>query len=172
MRRIHRSKVLHAQVTAFLADLGSTGAEVAIKLASERVQGVPGDAHDCAVANYLHAVLGADCRVRSIRVTNGRVGVLRSRRRPIWVLLPDPVRAFIARFDEGAFPLLVRTARNPTEEARAAGPVHDPPSPGNLSGLPPSSALIDGRCQSVSPQTVSPMSPEPGGLAGPAQDGS
>lgn len=139
MRRARTTGALERQVAAFLVGLGSSGVEVAARLAREGVRGVPGDTDDCAVAVYLHAVLGPDDQVRSVKVAGGAVAVSRCRRRGVSVPLPEPVRAFIGEFDKGRFPTLVR-AGDATTAGAAAETAHAAPGVPAPSGAPASSS--------------------------------
>lgn len=117
----HRS--LRHDVTLFLDELGSTSAEVAARLADDGIRGVPGSTDSCAIAVYLHAVLGADDRVRDIHVSNGWVTVSRRWGPGVLASQPNPVRAFIRMFDAGLFPELVRSGGAPTSPSPGgAGP--------------------------------------------------
>lgn len=99
---------LTRQVGGLLEGLGSSGQEVAQTLASQGVQGNPGDVLQCALAVYLRAVLGADPRVRSVAVTDRWVNVGTAWRTHL-VVEPPAVRTFIHLFDAGRFPELVRS---------------------------------------------------------------
>jgi len=136
MRRFRTAGALERRVAAFLVGLGSTGAEIAARLACEGVRGVPGDTDDCGLAVYLHAVLGPDHQVRSVKVTGDAVAVYRWRRRGIAVPLPEPVRAFIGEFDKGRFPILVRIG-NGKGAGTAAAIVHTPQSSTRREASPP-----------------------------------
>lgn len=169
MRRLRTARALERQVGAFVAGLGSTGSEIAARLSSEGVSGVPGATDDCALAVYLHAVLGPDCQVQSVKVTNDAVAVYWSRRRGIAVPLPEPVREFIGEFDAGRFPALVRVGGE--RVAGAAGEAVPAPSGsialGEVSEKPSPSA---GEVCSAGPQATD--APESGaGAADPAQEG-
>jgi hypothetical protein len=109
-----RHRQLKAQVEQLLAGLGNSPGQVAASLCQEGVWGIPNDARSCAVASYLGAVLGADPRVRSLTTGQSLVKVVVDG--PVAFLppavarvrLPQPVRQFIAAFDQGMFPMLVR----------------------------------------------------------------
>lgn len=97
------------QVGDLLADLGHTSGEVARQLASSGVRGKPRDAQSCAVALYLHAILGPEARIRSVRVDRTTVRVIAGRPSlPMSIKLPDAVRTFIRAFDERLYPELIR----------------------------------------------------------------
>jgi hypothetical protein len=107
------SRELKNQTRDLLVELGTSRTEVARTLRSLGVRAVPNDPQDCAVAVYLRAVMGADRRIRSFAVQSGDVKVLVDE--PKWfrlpnvvrVLLPAPVRDFIAAFDGRVYPDLV-----------------------------------------------------------------
>lgn len=162
MRWVRATGGLERQVAAFLVGLGSTGVEVAARLAREGVRGVPGDTDDCAVAVYLHAVLGPDHHVRSVKVAGGAVALYRSRRRAISVPLPEPIRAFIGDFDKGRFPALIRTVEVKTTGTAAEAVGFPAPS-----GPSAQSSPTAGDPLSLDPRIAD--TPGPGsGAAGPA----
>jgi hypothetical protein len=101
---------LRPLVRALLTGLGASGSEVARYLAEREVAGTAGDRNHCAVARFLSAVVGAEPGVRSVQVFR-RLAVLNLERRWPWtfVVLPKPVRRFVAAFDAGCFPELVAT---------------------------------------------------------------
>lgn len=169
MRRVRTAGALERQVAAFLVGLGSTGVEIAARLAREGVRGVPGDTDDCAVAVYLHAVLGPDHQVRSVTVNDGAVAVSRCRRRGISVPLPEPVRAFIGEFDKGRFPVLVRAGDVNTAGA-AAEAVHAPPGVSTLSGLDAPSSSPAGSPWAADPQAADTPGASGPGAVGPAPE--
>jgi hypothetical protein len=108
---VNERKALRRQTADLLAGLGGSSTEVASSLAGYRVHGRPRDPHGCAVAVYLHAVLGADPRVKTVKVSQASVRVtLAGRRRWVEVLSPPAVQAFIETFDQGLFPSLVQPA--------------------------------------------------------------
>jgi hypothetical protein len=88
--------VLREDATRLLDELGRTAVEVAASLYSFGVKAPSSIAGDPPVARYLHAVVGADSRVRRIKVTRGWLALetYRRRRATIWLRLPDPVREF------------------------------------------------------------------------------
>lgn len=109
LSRVHERKVIRRQTAELLAGLGGSSTEVAVSLAGYHVHGRPRDPHECAVAVYLHSVLGADPRVEIVKVSQALVRVtLAGRRRWVEVLSPPAVRAFVESFDQGLFPSLVR----------------------------------------------------------------
>ena len=84
---------LREDAARLLDDLGGTVSEVAVSLGSMGIQVQPSNSHDSPAVRYLHAVIGADNRVRQIKV-NTRWLVLKTHRRwtpAIWMPLPDPV---------------------------------------------------------------------------------
>jgi len=161
MRRFRTAGALERRVAAFLVGLGSTGAEIAARLACEGVRGVPGDTDDCAVAVYLHAVLGPDHQVRSVKVTGDAVAVYRWRRRGIAVHLPEPVRAFIGEFDKGRFPILVRIGSG-KGAGTAAAIVHTPRGVTASSWAPALASSSAATTWSAGPGTADRPGPEAG----------
>ncbi len=120
MERGQRELIRTSAVT-LLDSLGTSLDEVAGSLARTGVVGTPSDPQGCAVANFLQAVIGADPEVRSIHVSRSDViietaGWWRPR---VVVRLPDPVRCFVAAFDERHYPQLLR-ATGWTHRAKAA----------------------------------------------------
>jgi hypothetical protein len=84
---------LREDAARLLDELGGTVSEVAVSLASMGIQVQPSDPNDSPAARYLHAVIGADNRVRQIKV-NTRWLILKTHRRwtpAIWMPIPDPV---------------------------------------------------------------------------------
>lgn len=84
---------LREDAARLLDELGGTVSEVAVSLGSMGIQVQPSKPNDSPAARYLHAVIGADNRVRQIKV-NTRWLVLKTHRRwtpAIWMPLPDPV---------------------------------------------------------------------------------
>lgn len=109
--RVREQRAIRRQTAGLLAALGGTGTDVATSLAGYQVRGRPRDANGCAVAVYLQAVLGADPRIRAIKVSETSVRITLFRRgRRVQVPSPPPVRAFIESFDHGLFPSLIRPA--------------------------------------------------------------
>jgi hypothetical protein len=120
--RVHERKAIRRHAADLLDELGASSTEVASSLGRFEVRGRPRDAQGCAVAVYLRAVLGADPRVRSLKVTERSIRVsLTGRRRRVQVPSPPPVRAFVESFDHGLFPSLIR--RGAPEAVRG---VHSP----------------------------------------------
>jgi hypothetical protein len=103
-------QMLRASLRHVLAEMGTTGSEVAQTLRAAGVKGTKKSGRDCAVALYLRALVTGDRRVRSIAVWGNCIHVQRSGtfRPPIRLAVPDPVRTFIVDFDRGDFPELVR----------------------------------------------------------------
>ncbi len=92
-----------------LVELGSDAAEVALSLEAVGVRGEPHSKLNCAIAEYLSVIVGSERVVREVRVT-GRTVVIGKYHgvRRVRVRLPRPVREFVAAFDAGAYPNLVR----------------------------------------------------------------
>jgi len=103
-------QTLRTSLRELLGGLGSTGPEVAQTLRSAGIEGTKKSARDCALALYLRAVVTGDKRVGSIVVWGPTIVVHRTGglRLPIRLAVPDAVRTFIAGFDQGDFPELVR----------------------------------------------------------------
>jgi hypothetical protein len=103
-------QALRTSLRALLAELGSTGSEVAQTLRSAGIEGTQKSARDCALALYLRAVVTGDMRVGSVVVWGPTIVVHRTGglRLPIRLQVPGAVRTFIAGFDRGDFPELCR----------------------------------------------------------------
>jgi hypothetical protein len=101
MRARAERGVLRENATRLLDELGGTALEVAASLYSFGVNARPSSSGVHPVARYLHAVVGADSRVRRIKVTRGWLALETHRRRraTIWLRLPDPVREFTSMVD-------------------------------------------------------------------------
>jgi hypothetical protein len=105
---------LTRQIRSLLADLGSTHQEVASTLHRAGIRAVPKQPDNCAVAMYLGAVLGADSRIHSVTVGSNCLKAATKQATPFYfygtMLIPVPkaVGQFIAAFDEGRYPELVR----------------------------------------------------------------
>ncbi len=105
---------LKKQTGALLADLGDSADEVAESLWTAGVNGVRQNNRSCAVALYMHALMGSDPRIRSVAV--GHCALQISVAAPpefrpagrLLVQLPKPVRQFVAAFDAGQYPMMVR----------------------------------------------------------------
>lgn len=94
MRLLTERAALREDAARLLDDLGGTVNEVAESLGSMGVQVRACNNGDSATARYLYAVIGADDRVRHVKVT-ARWLLLRTHRRwspAIRVQLPNPVR--------------------------------------------------------------------------------
>jgi hypothetical protein len=111
---------LKKQTVALLSELGTGPDQVAQSLQAAGVHGVPRDSRSCAVALYLRASMGADPRIRSVRV--GPCSLLidvasTPELRPagrLAVQLPKPVRQFVAAFDARRYPTIIRPKPAPT----------------------------------------------------------
>lgn len=108
-RRSERATV-RRQTEQLLGNLGGSPGQVAATLMGSGVQGLPANSRECAVAVYLGAVVGADTRVRGVKVCKSEVLVERAGwwRRSVVVPLPTSVRQFIAAFDARTYPELLR----------------------------------------------------------------
>lgn len=96
MRVLTQRAKLREDVETLLAELGGTAWEVAGSLRSMGVRVGISTPDDSPAARYLHAVLGADYRVKQVRVTKRSV-VLRTHRRwrsTMRLRLPSPVRVY------------------------------------------------------------------------------
>ena len=111
---------LRRQSQLLLASLGDTADAIARHLAAAGVQGVPQNAFDCVLSRYLSAVIPTAAGVEEIAL--GRVSqkpgptqlVLRLTAFPRWTVridLGEHFQQFLAGFDAGAYPSLVRTDR-------------------------------------------------------------
>lgn len=114
---------LRIQIGQVLSSLGDDPAEVARRLEAAGVRGTPRDPRNCAIAVYLGAVVGADPRVRFLRVMPERVFVVASSwwRPPVIVPLPEALREFIPGFDLHAYPALVRLPQPERDAAEHFG---------------------------------------------------
>lgn len=100
---------LRQRTRGLLQELGADDDDVARKLESMGVTGTPGDEHGCAVAAYLSAIVPTDPQVVTVLVKPRHVVLDTAEKgRPARVRLPRPLRLFVARFDRGAYPALVR----------------------------------------------------------------
>lgn len=108
-RRSERATV-RRQTEQLLGNLGASPGQVASTLVEGGVRGLPANSRDCAVAVYLGAVIGADSRVRGVKVCKSEVLIERAGwwRRSVVVPLPTSVRQFIAAFDARTYPELLR----------------------------------------------------------------
>jgi hypothetical protein len=98
---------LRENLHGFLDGLGADGRQVAARLIEDGVSGIPRSTSDCAIARYLKAILGGDSRVASLEVTRDWLVARRAFRHCVKVPLPEPVKEFVALFDDGAFPELI-----------------------------------------------------------------
>ncbi len=91
-----------------IQSLGPSPTAVAAFLASVGAVGTRRSSDDCAVARYLHAVIGVEPYVKRVTVWDSEVRVTRrGLRLPAVVALPAAVTAFIRAFDAGCFPELI-----------------------------------------------------------------
>jgi hypothetical protein len=107
--RLRRAE-LRSQTSELLTGLGTTTDEVVTNLEQSGVRGIPGNGTQCAVARYLHAVMGADPGVREVIVGNHAVNVRPTKRwwsTCVVVPLSPIICSFIQQFDRGAFGSLV-----------------------------------------------------------------
>ncbi len=101
MRLPTERAALREDAASLMGELGDTVSEVATSVGSLGVQLLPSSAGGSAVARYLHAVVGADDRVKRVTVTK-RWLVLKTHRRwwsTIRLRLPQPVREFTLSVD-------------------------------------------------------------------------
>lgn len=120
-------RALRGAVGDCLDQLGHSPEEVASRLETYGVRGVPGKADDCALARYLRAVIGTEHSV-------GRVGVLEHRLRitrrgwrlPFALPLPPAIQGFIRDFDEGNYPALVAPPRKAADPSGLERSVENP----------------------------------------------
>ena len=107
----HWRQELRHQVADLLRSLGDDPRRVADQLRAEGAVGTPGNVKDCAIARYLAAVVGADTRIRCLKVTNRSVVLTTERScRPLRVRLTRPLQEFVVRFDHCLHPELIRPA--------------------------------------------------------------
>ncbi len=101
--------LIKQNVANLLDQLGSTPRTVAETLQRSGVRGDPFLSSRCPLAEYLHAVVGADAHVSKVKVGLHVAVISRPRRwRPIIVPLPVAVRLFVLGFDNGHYPALIR----------------------------------------------------------------
>jgi hypothetical protein len=94
---------LHDRATQHLAALGDTPEQVAATLAEHGCLGIPGNCARCPVAVYL---MRSDLDLRNVSV-DGVVAILFPGDEDyVYLDLPDPVIAFVDRFDHDDFPQL------------------------------------------------------------------
>ena len=101
MRLRSERAALREDAAALLGELGGTASEVAVSLSSLGVPVERSSAADSPAARYLHAVIGADDRVKRIVVTKRRLVVKTNRRwwSTIRVRLPHPVKELTVSVD-------------------------------------------------------------------------
>jgi hypothetical protein len=104
-----RRNTIRSATAELLGALGRTSTDVASRLQSAGVRGIPRSGTSCAVARYLNAVMAADPDVHGVMVScdGVTVAVRRWWSPHILVAAPAPVRQFIRQFDSGDFPALV-----------------------------------------------------------------
>jgi hypothetical protein len=123
---------LKRQSRALLVELGSSADEVFGSLESASVRGIPKDNRSCPVALYLSALMGSHPRVRAVKVGHCSVlidTVASTDSRPtgrLLVQLPKAVRRFVAAFDAGQYPGIIRerpedAAMTAVASSRSAG---------------------------------------------------
>jgi hypothetical protein len=124
MRPRSERAVLREDVATLLSELGGTADEVALSLTSLGVPVEPSHPGDSPVARYLHAVVGADDRVKRITVTKRRLLVKTNRRwwSTIRLRLPCSVRELAMSVDAA------RPNRRPTSRMTASQLRGDRPS--------------------------------------------
>jgi hypothetical protein len=101
MRVLAERAALREDAARLLDELGGTAGDVAVSLYFIGVRARASNADACSVARYLQAVVGADTRVRRLRVTK-RWLVLTTPRRwwsTVRVRLPQAVREFTVSVD-------------------------------------------------------------------------
>jgi hypothetical protein len=114
-RWTHQRDALRSETADLLTGLGPTTGDVAAKLGSIGVRGVPRSTTSCVLARYMHAVTSPDPRVRAITVNLDAVTILRRRwwSPRVIVPVPLPVQQFILRFDRGEYGDLVAEEASP-----------------------------------------------------------
>jgi hypothetical protein len=116
MRLLTERAALREDAATLMGELGGTAREVAVSLDSLGVQVHSSSAGDSPAARFLHAVVGADDRVKRVRVTK-RWLVLKTHRRwwsTIRLRLPHPVTEYIISVDA------VRASEPPAWQSGAA----------------------------------------------------
>jgi hypothetical protein len=113
---------LREDAALLLAELGDTADEVVAFLAwmGAGVTGASGG--DSLATSYLHAVIGADPRVRRVRITKRRMGLKTTRRwrSTVWVALPRPVRQFVTSVDGHSTPAATQVPPDGTPDPGSA----------------------------------------------------
>ncbi len=109
-------RAFRSQVRQLLGALGTRGEDVAATLASAGVHGLRDNGEQCALAAYLHVVLGSDPRVQAVKVGTRATAITGSRwwPRTVTVAHPRAVEDFVRAFDQGTFPHLLRPAQTET----------------------------------------------------------
>lgn len=113
---------LRDHVLLALASLGDDASGVAERLRDDGVRADPGDGGDCPVAMCLSAFVAGHDEVRSLHVTGKCVIIRFMKVRPFQLLvsLPVAVRSFVAEFDRGDYPELIREAAHVGTERQEA----------------------------------------------------
>jgi hypothetical protein len=88
-----------------LDGMGNTPDEIAAFLEGQGCVGDRGHTYRCPVATYVRRVTG---RLAVIHTAVVRVGDSETGRTVEWTKTPNPVRDFVARFDGGQYPNLLR----------------------------------------------------------------
>lgn len=121
---------LKKRTRGLLSELGATPEAVARALEEAGIRGTPKSNRGCAIALYLTAVMGGEPEIRSIAVGPCSLVinlVAPDSGRPagrLLVQLPKPVRQFVAAFDAGSYPAIVRD--DPTRGRGGEGPTASP----------------------------------------------
>jgi hypothetical protein len=91
---------LRENAATLLYELGGTAHEVGMSLGALGVHMRPSNGSDSPAARYLHAVVGADTRVKQVTVTTRWLKIQTHRKgATIRLRLPRPVRQFVASLD-------------------------------------------------------------------------
>jgi hypothetical protein len=124
MRRLTERASLREDAAGLLGELGGTASEVAATLCSVGLHDRTSSASQCAVARYLHAVMGPDSRVKRAHVRKNWLVVTTTERwRPgIWLRLPPPVREFMASPGAAGPPEGTEDPPPASDDRRAATP--------------------------------------------------
>jgi hypothetical protein len=101
MHLLAERAALREDAATLLSELGGTASEVGVSLGALGVRIRPSSGSDSPPARYLHAVVGADTRVKQIRVTKRWLKIQTHRKgwSTIRLRLPRPVRQFVASLD-------------------------------------------------------------------------
>jgi hypothetical protein len=115
---------LRQDVNAFLGELGGTASEIAVGLHALGVRVRPERAGGSAAVRYMQLVIGADPRVRRVKVTRRRVALKTYGRWPsiVRVGVPHPVRQFVAAVDAAAAAGEEQTSYGETPLGQLPGP--------------------------------------------------